>query len=264
MKWRHWSLLIVLLLLNYLVFSTAFTQLAARQPQVTPATRTPQPTYANLSVAQTTRVVAPTNTPWPTYAVPTLEPTATTAAVVTATRPVSPTLVATSQPTPLPTVATEPPTIVPSPTAPAPTATPRPARTAPPRPTRTPAPEFTGQAIWDPAVAPNCTGPAIAKLSMVRDAAGNPVNGAVVEVSCPGQVWTLLPSGTAGGYEPGHYEWSAGQPNPVDWACTARVVSLAGRPVTTSQVVSIRFDTNDCGSGGSGHQVAILNWTKTR
>ncbi len=31
MKWRHWSVLIILVLLNYLIFSTAFTQLARRQ-----------------------------------------------------------------------------------------------------------------------------------------------------------------------------------------------------------------------------------------
>jgi len=113
-------------------------------------------------------------------------------------------------------------------------------------------------------VAPNCSGPGISSLSVVKDAAGNPVNGVVVEVSCYDNRWPTIPSGKPGVYEPGHYDWSPGQTQPVDWVCTARVIEINGQPVTSSQEVSIHFDTNDCRPNKTGHQVAIVNWTKWR
>jgi hypothetical protein len=113
-------------------------------------------------------------------------------------------------------------------------------------------------------VAPNCSGPAISSLSIVKDAAGNLVNGVVVEVNCYGNRWSTIPSGKPGVYESGHYDWSPGQTQPVDWVCTARVTEINGQPVTSSQEVSIQFDTNDCRPDKSGHQIAILNWTKWR
>jgi hypothetical protein len=98
-------------------------------------------------------------------------------------------------------------------------------------------------------------------LSIIRDAAGNPLNGVVVEVNCYGNVMRLNPSGP-GAYDAGHYDWSPGQAQPVAWTCTARVVEINGQPVASSGEASIPFDTNDCRPGGIGHQVAILNWTK--
>ena len=124
-----------------------------------------------------------------------------------------------------------------------------------------PALQFSATLIWDPAVAPNCSGPAVAKQSVVRDTAGNPVNGAVVQADCYGNVFDSHPSGNPGEYDPGHYDFSFGQSKPQDWVCTFRVISLNGQAVT-SEVASVHFDVNDCQPHGPGHQVAILNWTK--
>jgi hypothetical protein len=121
--------------------------------------------------------------------------------------------------------------------------------------------QFTAEIIWDPVIAPNCSGPAISKQSIIRDAGGGPVNGARVEVECYGNKWLSHASGTPGEYEPGHYDFSFGQHTPQDWTCTARVFDLNSQPVT-SEVVTIQFDTNDCKPDGNGHQVAIVNWTK--
>jgi LysM repeat protein len=158
----------------------------------------------------------------------------------------------------------------PPPAAAGPTNTPRPrpptATPVPKPPTATPRPasnfQFTGQVLWEPLVAANCAGPAIAKQSVIRDANGNPVNGARVEVDCYGNKWTSHPSGNPGEYDPGHYDFAFGQTTPQAWTCTARVLDLNGQPVASSEVVTIQFDTNDCSPHGNGHQVATVNWTK--
>jgi LysM repeat protein len=113
MKWRHWSILIVLVLMNYIIFSTAFTLLAKqRQPGPNP-TRTPWPTFEKREASPIGWQVLPTSTRRPTRVpvtptwTPTVAPTAepTTAADVTAT---STTPVATeSPPTPTPSPTAE-------------------------------------------------------------------------------------------------------------------------------------------------------------
>ena len=330
MKWRHWSILIVLILLNYLIFSTAFTQLARRQQAGALPTRTPQPTFESVDAAPLTWKVLPTNTPYPTLA-PILTPTAAPSATHVITEPITATLPITATPLPPATITPVPtltPTSTPAPTPTgrivvhvvkrgetldviaqlygvtvvaivraneisnpnliytgqklniplsgqaAPASTPRPAQTGSPTNTPTPRPpaptptaagqQFTAELEWRPSVAPNCSGPGISSLSIVKDAAGNPVDGVVVEVNCYGNRWPTIPSGKPGVYEHGHYDWSPGQTQPVDWACTARVAEINGQPVTSSQEVSIHFDTNDCRPNKSGHQVAILNWIKWR
>jgi LysM repeat protein len=66
MKWRHWSILIVLLLLNYIIFSAAFHKLAdQRQPGPRP-TRTPPPTFQSVDPTPAAWKVLPTSTPLPT------------------------------------------------------------------------------------------------------------------------------------------------------------------------------------------------------
>ncbi len=72
MKGRYWSLAIVLILVNYLIFSSLFTELLDPSYGKTFATRTPVPTFTPAP-AQPPSVVIPTFTPVP--AVPT--PTAT-------------------------------------------------------------------------------------------------------------------------------------------------------------------------------------------
>jgi LysM repeat protein len=331
MKWRHWSILIILVLVNYIIFSTAFTQLAKQRNSGTDATRTPQPTFDQIEAGPVAWVVLPTSTSLPTKTPVTPSPVPTTTPVVAiaateqlsmavnsaATEPLpatetpipptateeaaalvhvvrqgetlgeiadgyqlsvqaivdanglaNPNNITTGQelliPTSAETIATAtaiaqvPPTETPKPPAPTPTAKPP---TATPTEAR-PAFQFTGELEWRPLVAANCAGPAISKLSIIIDTGGNPVNGARVEVDCYGNKWQSHPSGTPGEYDSGHYDFAFGQNSPQDWTCTAYVVDLNGQPVASSQTVSIHFDTNDCSPHGSGHQVAIVNWTK--
>jgi len=191
----------------------------------------------------------------------------TAAAIIRANNISNPNLIYTGQKLKIPVSGQVVPTNTPQPTQPgSPTDTPTrkpPAST----PTATVKPtsssqQFTAQLEWRPSVAPNCAGPAISSLSIVKNAAGNPVNGVVIEVDCYGNHWSTIPSGSSGVYEPGHYDWSPGQTQPVDWECTARVKEINGQPVSSSQEMTIHFDTNDCKPNKSGHQVAIVNWTK--
>lgn len=116
MKWRHWAVLIVLLLLNYIIFSTALTQLARqRLPQARPV-RTLRPTFSVTESNPIAWKVLPTSTtrPSPTPASPT--PTLTSSPAPTSTAEDAPEASATgSEPT-----ATKRPTKTPRP----PTATP--------------------------------------------------------------------------------------------------------------------------------------------
>jgi LysM repeat protein len=341
MRWKHWSFLIVLVLLNYLIFSSAFTQLAHRQQLNARPTRTPQPTFESVNVTPLAWKIQPTNTPHPTLApIVTVAPTLSATLVITA--PITTTVQA-SATIPMSTAAPFPPTVTPTPSntptpsptsqvivhvvkrgehlgiisrlynvtvqsivrannisnpsliyagqkliipvagQAAPTSTAQPTQTGSPTkaptptaaPKRTSAPtatakptsmgqQFTAELEWRPSVAPNCAGPAISSFSIVKDAAGNPVSGVIVEVNCYGNRWSTIPSGKPGVYEAGHYDWSPGQTQPVDWVCTARVTEINGQSVSSSQEVSIHFDTNDCRPNKSGHQVVILNWTKWR
>ena len=338
MKWRHWAILIVLLLLNYIIFSTALTQLAAQRRPEPLSTRTPHPTFENVAPTPVAWIVLPTSTTRPTRAPVTPLPTVANPVTAEITADIQPTpaaVIAAAETQPIVTLAPEatappvPPTatptgeavvhtikrgqtlsqialaygvtvdaivaannladpnriitgqtlIIPAPGRIPPTATPGPPPTARPKPkpptpaptqkppASTPAPaasrfQFTAQTVWDPLVAANCAGPAIAKQSIIRDANGNAVNGARVEVNCYDNIWLSHPSGNPGEYDPGHYDFSFGQNVPQDWTCTARVVDVNGQPVASSEVVTIHFDTNDCKPSGAGHQVAILNWTK--
>ena len=332
MRWRHWSILIVLVLLNYLIFSTAFTLLAEqRQPQAHP-TRTPQPTFDVIVPAPVAYIVLPTCTTRPTRApiTPSPSPTATATPAMTnaleiaASLDAAPTEIATEAATPSPTASPTPgaqyithkikqgETLseiaraygvsvqdvmaannlddpnrivtgqellipVPQAQAAAPPAQPEATSTAKPTkkpaaatrrpPAATPKPtargeQFTAEVIWDPWVAPNCSGPGISKQSIIRDAAGNPLNGVIVTVDCYGNTMSSHPSGTPGEYDPGHYDFSFGKHSPEDWTCTVWVSAMGGQPVASSQVVSVHFDLNDCNPHGAGHQVAIVNWTK--
>jgi hypothetical protein len=122
--------------------------------------------------------------------------------------------------------------------------------------------QFTGAVVWDPVIAPNCGGPAISKESIAIDSNGNPLDGLRIEIDCYGNKWLSHPSGNPGEYEPGHYDFSFGQESPQDWECRVRAFDLDGEPVASSQTIEIEFNSNDCTPGGTGHQVAIVNWTK--
>jgi LysM repeat protein len=329
MKWRHWSILIILVLLNYIIFSTAFTLLAKQGSPGPNPTRTAWPTYEKVEAKPIGWQVLPTSTrrptrvpvtaTWTPTAVPTAEITATTSTLSPTVAPVTPTstptveaishtiargdtlseiaaqygvtvqdLMEANDLTDAGHIVTGQTLIIPEPRQDVPsstesaqasgtataTSTPKPSATKAPAPTATrkpptPSPtatsrgfQFTAEVIWDPMVAPNCGGPGIAKQSMIRDPTGNPINGVRVEVNCYGTTWRSRPSGTAGEYDAGHYDSAFGQSVPVNWTCSARVFDQDGQPVTSSEVVTIHFDTNQCSPGGSGHQVAIVHWTK--
>jgi LysM repeat protein len=325
MKWRHWSILIALVLVNYLIFSCAFTQLARQRNAAKHALRTPMPTFESVEQKPVAWVVLPTSTllpsrtpitPTATEIIEAAEATSTVAIVATETpAPTAPLPTATPtlatvqhevkagetlgeiakvydvtveviveanglpdadeisvgqllaipvsgpvSPSPTAEPTAVPPTKTPKPKPPTPKPTPK-----PPTSTPTVAPvsdQFTSTLIWDPLVAANCAGPGISNHSIIRDAGGNPVNGVRVEVNCYGNIWLSHPTGNPGEYDPGHYDFSFGQTKPQAWTCTARVFDINGQPVTSSEVATIQFDTNDCTPGGIGHQIAILNWTK--
>jgi LysM repeat protein len=332
MKWRHWSILIILVLLNYIIFSTAFTLLARQRYPGLRSTRTPQPTFTSVAPSPVAWIVLPTSTLRPTRSPVTPTPTLALTATTEISFTVQPAVTDIAPPTatvPPPTAALPAPTATPSegsvmhtvkqgetlseiaaaygvsaqaivdanglsdpnhvvtgqkliipvsgevvPTATAGTQATRAATAKPPTPKPTKKPptatatskpassfQFTAQIVWDPLVAPNCSGPAISKNSVIQDNSGNPVNGARIEVNCYDNIFLSHPSGNPGEYDPGHYDFAFGQRSPQNWTCTARVFDLNGQPVA-SEVVSISFDTNECQPYGSGHQVAIVNWTK--
>ena len=69
-------------------------------------------------------------------------------------------------------------------------------------------------------------------------------------------------SGTPGEYDPGHYDIWGLTTQPAAYLCTLQMYDLNGQPVQGSEVITIQFDTGPCAGGQSGHQVAIVNWTK--
>jgi hypothetical protein len=161
--------------------------------------------------------------------------------------------------TPPPTNTPPPPTNTPrpQPTRPRPTATKAP-------PTNTPKPQFqwSGDVVWDPNTQTNCGGVGISKGSIIKDKAGNPLNGIYVLLDCYGNRFISHPSGNPGEYDAGHYDFWGISIHPVDYACTLQICDANGTPVAGTQVVTVQFDTGPCEPGASGHQVATVNWTK--
>jgi hypothetical protein len=226
--------------------------LARNQPTATP-TKTPKPTFTVTSTPTNTSIPTDTATPTST-ATPT--PLATNTPIVyTAT----PTLVPTDTATPIPTPTRVPPTNTPRPrpTKPRPTAT-----KAPPPNTPTPQFRWLGQLLWDPNVSANCAGVGISKVSIIKEKSGAPINGARVLMNCYGNELISHPSGTPGEYDPGHYDFWGLSTEPVNYVCTVQMYDLNGQPVQGSEVITVQFDTGPCAPGASGHQVAIVNWTK--
>ena len=228
------------------------TLISREEPSATP-TKTPKPTYTVTSTPTDTPI--PTDTPTPTETwTPT--PEATNTPVVYTATPTSP-----PTDTPVPTAR---PTNTPRP-RPRATNTPRPRPTATPaRPANTPTPSFqwVAEVVWNPAVSANCGGIGIAKQSIIKDRSGAPINGARVLMDCYGNQFISHKSGTPGEYDPGHYDFWGMTTQPVNYTCSLRMYDLNDEPVQSSQVVTVQFDEGPCQPGQSGHQVAIVNWTK--
>jgi LysM repeat protein len=66
MKWRHWRILVILVLLSYLAFCIALTRSSQEQLYNPPPTRTPQPTFESIERGPVVLRVMPTNTARPT------------------------------------------------------------------------------------------------------------------------------------------------------------------------------------------------------
>jgi len=115
MKWRHWSVLIVLLLLNYVIFSTAFTQLARQRLPQPRAVRTLRPTFAVTEPNPVAWRVLPTSTtrPSPTPITPSPTPTASLTPTLTLTLEGTVTTATEAVPTAQPTDTALPPTSTP-------------------------------------------------------------------------------------------------------------------------------------------------------
>ena len=112
MKWRHWAILIALVLVNYIIFSCAFTQLAKQRNAARHALRTPMPTFESVEQSPIAWVVLPTSTQLPSRT----PITATATEIIVAAVEVTPTIdiVATGTPvpaTPLPTATPTPATV---------------------------------------------------------------------------------------------------------------------------------------------------------
>lgn len=223
--------------------------LARNQPTSTP-TKTPKPTFTETSTPTNTPI--PTDTPTPTSTATPTPPPTNTPIFYTATPTNTPT--ATNTPVPTPTATRRPPTRVP---------TRRPTATKAP-PTNTPAPQFawSGQLLWDPSVSANCAGIGVSKVSIIKTKSGSPINGARVLMNCYGNELISHPSGNPGEYDPGHYDFWGLSTQPVPYVCTLQMYDLNGVPVQNSEVITVQFDTGPCEPGASGHQVAIVNWTK--
>jgi LysM repeat protein len=107
MKWKHWSILIVLVLLNYIIFATAFTKLAEQRHPGPRPTRTPYPTFESVEPTPVAWIVLPTSTLPPTKTPVTpmdtpvtveIEPTVESTAENVTPLPEAPTEVATEPP----------------------------------------------------------------------------------------------------------------------------------------------------------------------
>ncbi len=141
------------------------------------------------------------------------------------------------------------PPVTPSPTTP-PTATGTPPPTRRPAtrtPTPTPAPAW--QYTPDGPVT-YTSNPGLTRiLGVIRDAAGQPVDGVLVQC-CTNQCWTSLPSGSCG---PGCYDFSLG-----DWSRNCKwlvtIVDAEGNALSPSVLV----ETTDVG----WMSIATLNWRK--
>ena len=248
-------LAVIALVAGTLACSTS--RLVGRQdgPTATP-TKTPKPTFSVTPTPTDTPI--PTDTPTPTFTPTPVTPTNTPVVLTATSTPIPPT----DTPVP-PTDTPVPPTHTPKPTAkPKPKATKTP--TPKPAPTNTPAPQnqWTGELVWDWHYQANCGGVGVTKISIIKDKSGSPINGARVFMDCYGNQFISHPSGNPGEYDPGHYDFSGISPVPVNYVCTIQMYDLNGVPVQSSQVITIQFDAGPCEPGGSGHQQAIVNWTK--
>ncbi len=252
----------------------------APQPSATP-TRTPRPTRTVYRPTGTWPTATPTETPVgfsaPTAsaaATRTPAPTALPAAptpVPPAPTPLVPAFTPTRGLTPPPGVpAGPPPTTAPATPPPPPASTPKPPPlpTATPPPTATPKPPPTATPTLPPfpylvrgiGWEPNC---GLTQVKIRLSDASNPflrINGVRFRVQTADNSWGVVSSPTgADGQEPGYTQVTMDNRAKVaSW----QVIPLDAQGNPAAPGASFTTDTQNCQPGGSGHQVAVVDWAK--
>lgn len=226
---------VVLILAFALIIAGCGVAGVSQAPEFTPTpTKTPKPTFTPTPEATATPV--PTDTP---EATATPVPTDTPAATDTPEATNTPTVAPTNTPRPRPT----------NPPPPPPTNTP-----APPPPTATPQNQYTGEFVqWEP----NCAGTQV--KGTVFEVNGQPKPGVTVRVLVFGQQFGDLPRSNNDGF----YEFNRfGTPDGLLPVAYDVAVVRAETGEVLSNVVSVKTNQEDCDQGGSGHQVATINFRK--
>ncbi|HID65315.1 MAG TPA: hypothetical protein EYP49_21570 [Anaerolineae bacterium] len=244
MKGRHWSIIAILVLLNYLVFSQLIVLVVeSNKPAPTP-TRTPKPTFTPTF----------TPSPIPPPPTPTPLPTPTPTRVVPPTDTPTPEGGPTSAPPPEATATPVPPTATPqpaSPTAVPPTAT-ETSPTATPVPTTPPSgSQYQYRLGRTVTCTPNCGSTGV--KGVVYDVNANYVSGLIVKVWTDG--WCCGEDETSI-YEP--YEVTL-YPGPKGGHWYVAVYSHDGS-TQLSDVVDVYTDGKPCEPSSSGCQWPVVDF----
>ncbi|GEM_PF-5380492 len=297
MRSQHWSLLVVLALLNYIVLVSLFSIVSEdyRVSGVALPTRTPWPTFtATLMPIPTpmptptaTRVIAMLPTPYshlatgrllhvvqPGENLPAIAQRygVSADAILLLNGMVDPNIMQWGQPLIIPSmydiVPTWTPNVTDTPTAtPTNTRKPRPPTATPTDtlPAETPTPrqkQFTGEIV---AWYPNCGATGIHRPSKIFDIDGQPLNGLRVRIWYENtyEAFSLV-SGIGGDYGPGEYDISlrSGESGKFkvavwDWQTGPNTFARVD-----SEVLDVEFDYDwqECQPGRSGHQSVVINW----
>lgn len=244
MRRQTWTAVALLLLIAMLALGCGANQLIARAPTPTATpTKTPKPTF--------TPTVEPTTTPVPPD---TPEPTAT---AVPPTDTPEPTATAAPTDTPVPPTATPQP---PATQAPQPRV--QPTAPPPPPPTATPAPPppsdpFKGTLVkWEP----NCAGNQV--KGHIKTSTGSPINSGVVKINLYGNIINSPVGPQWSSLGDGGWDWGRWGEGHLSDPVTLAFYSNDGERISNEIVVA--FDTGPCEPGGSGHQVATVEFICVR
>jgi hypothetical protein len=123
-----------------------------------------------------------------------------------------------------------------------------------PSATAVPAQPYTGILVqWDT----NCAGTQV--KGRVTDQAGNPLAGVAVRVLLFNQQFGNPPlTNGAGEYEFNRFG-TADAMAPTDYSVA---IVDASTGALLSNVINVSTDGNECGPGGSGHQIATINFVR--
>lgn len=237
--------------------------LVAVEPiQPSTPTRTPKPTFTPLQPSATPEASAtlvttvteePTESPTPPSVEETPSPSAEATGEPTAIQGEPTATAAQVLPTATPlaeATATSLPTSTPLP----PTATPRPTESPTPAPSATPAQPYRGTLVrWEP----NCAGTQV--KGRVTTATGQPLGGVTVQVLLFNQQFGDPPR-TNG---EGRYEFNRfGTADPLAPIQYTVTIIDPATGAALSNAVTVTTNSNECGPGGSGQQIATIDFVQ--